>query len=63
MVLYRYLGTVAALDPSGRRLTLASDPVYVMDPTTAMQLVHANWIGTAVYIMRGPGTGQVRLAS
>ena len=53
-----FLGTLAAVD--GRVLTLAADPVFVMDPTQQMQLVHEDWTGTAVYIMRGPGEGQWR---
>lgn len=53
-----YLGVLSAV--TGRNLTLAADPVFVMDPTQGMSLVHSDWTGTAVYIMRGPGAGQWR---
>lgn len=53
-----YLGVVSAVND--RILTLAADPVYVMNPTQGMSLVHSDWTGTAVYIMRGPGAGQWR---
>ena len=53
-----FFGTLAAVH--GRALTLQSDPVFVMDPTQHMQNVHADWTGTAVYIMHGPGQGQWR---
>ena len=51
-----FLGVLAVVD--GTSLTLGSDPVFVMDPTDGMQLVHSDWTGCAVYIMGGPGSGQ-----
>ena len=55
-----YLGTVDIVDDSGLQLTLTADPVYVLDPTNGMAMVHEDCVGIAVYVMHGPGAGQWR---
>ena len=44
-----YLGTVAAVDEGGLALELSSDPVFVLDPTHGMEMVHEDCVGIAVY--------------
>lgn len=40
-----FLGVLSKVE--GMELTLASDPVFVLDPTQAMALVHRDWTGAA----------------
>ena len=44
-----YLGTVAAVGEGGLALELSSDPVFVLDPTHGMEMVHEDCVGIAVY--------------